>query len=198
MSRPVSLSLRMDWNRPQLLLTEQRWRRGVLESRCDGRCSIDGIGRMTDSVSITVEQLSSANPVAVYDVLMDVERWPEWMPTVSAASWEREGAPETGQGGIRRVRAGLTRSRDSVIGGMRPRHHAYTAALSAFSPLTDYRGDVRIEERPNGSLIIYTVTCTSRIPGLAKSVRKKLNSVYTRLAVALAQEAERVQSSKDR
>ena len=85
----------------------------------------------------------------------------------------------------------------------RQRHRRNAAAPSrvrrfafGFSPLKDYRGDVRIEERPNGSLIIWTVTCTSRIPGLAKSVRKKLDSVYTRLAAALAQEAERVQSSK--
>jgi hypothetical protein len=81
---------------------------------------------------------------------------------------------------------------------MRPNHHAYAAALAAYSPLKDYRGDVRIEDRPMGSLIIWTVTCTSRIPGLAKSVQKKLDSVYTRVAAALAQEAERAESSKDR
>jgi hypothetical protein len=146
---------------------------------------------MTDRVSITVEQIAIAKPAVVYDVLMDVERWPEWMPTVSTASWERQGAPDTGEGGVRRVRAGLTWSRDSVIGGTRPHHHAYSAALSAFSPLRDYLGDVRIEERPDGSVIIWTVTCTSRIPGLAKVIHKKLDSVYTRVAAALAQEAER-------
>jgi Polyketide cyclase / dehydrase and lipid transport len=142
-------------------------------------------------VSAHVEQVSSAKPAAVYDVLMDADRWPEWMPTVSAASWEKHGAPDTGVGGVRRVRAGFTVSHDRVIAGTRPHHHAYFAALSAFSPLKDYRGDVRIEDHPDGSLIIYTVTCTSRIPGLAKSIHKKLDSVYTRLAAALAQEAER-------
>jgi hypothetical protein len=34
---------------------------------------------------------------------MDVERWSDWMPTVSAASWEERGDPDTGLGGIRRV-----------------------------------------------------------------------------------------------
>ena len=147
---------------------------------------------MTGPLSCRVEQLTKAKPEAVYDVLMDVERWPQWMPTVSVASWERKGAPDSGQGGVRRVRAGLTVSHDLIIDGTRPHHHAYAASLAAYSPLKDYRGDVRIDECPNGSLIIWTVTCTSRLPGLAKSVRKKLDSVYTRLAAALAKEAERV------
>lgn len=55
----------------------------------------------------------------------------------------------------------------------------------------DYRGDVRIEERESGSLIIWRVTCTPLIPGLRRLFRSRLNSVYTRLAAALAKEAER-------
>jgi hypothetical protein len=64
--------------------------------------------------------------------------------------------------------------------------------------IKDYRGDVRIEESENGSLIIWTVKCTPRIPGLHGLFKSRLQSVYTRLAAALAQEAERVESSKDR
>ena len=55
-------------------------------------------GSMNGSLSCRVEQLSSAKPEAIYDSLMDVERWPEFMPTVSAASWERRGEPDTGEG----------------------------------------------------------------------------------------------------
>src|ERR1700761_8320284 len=51
-------------------------------------------GSMNGSLSCRVEQLSSAKPEAIYDVLMDVERWAEFMPTVSAAAWERGGEPE--------------------------------------------------------------------------------------------------------
>jgi hypothetical protein len=146
---------------------------------------------MTGSILCRVEQLSSAKPADVYDLLMDVERWSEWMPTVSAASWERQGAPDTGQGGIRRVRTGLRVTHDRVVDGTRPHHHAYAASLPRYWPLKDYRGDIRIEERPNGCLIIWTVTCKSRIPGLGKSIQLRLRSVYTRLAAALAREAER-------
>ena len=50
---------------------------------------------MTGTLSCRVEQLSSATPAEIYDRLMDVERWSDWMPTVSAASWERRGEPNT-------------------------------------------------------------------------------------------------------
>ena len=146
---------------------------------------------MANSVSCRVEKPSSAKPAAVYDVLMDVERWSDWIPTVSSASWERQGAPDTGQGGIRRVRTGLSVTRDLVTDGTRPHHHAYAASLPVYWPLKDYRGDVRIGESPNGSLIIWTVTCKPRIPGLGKAVSSRLGSVYLRLAAALAKEAER-------
>jgi Polyketide cyclase / dehydrase and lipid transport len=142
------------------------------------------------SVLCRVEQLSSAEPAALYDVLMDVERWSDRMPTVSAASWERQGAPDTGQGGVRRVRTGLSVTRDRVVDGARPHHHAYAASLPVYWPLKDYRGDIRIEERPTGSLIIWTVTCKSRIPGTRKATQSRLEAVYKRLAVALAREAE--------
>jgi hypothetical protein len=153
---------------------------------------------MSGSLSCRVERLSSAYPAVVYDVLMDVERWSDWMPTVSAASWERQGEPDSGRGGIRRVRTGISVTRDRVVGGMRPHHHAYAASLPRYWPLKDYRGDVRIEDRPNGSLIIWTVTCESRIPGLGKSLQSRLCAVYTRLAAALAQEAERAGASQKR
>ncbi len=153
---------------------------------------------MAESASVRVEQASSATSATVYDVLMDVDRWAQWMPTVSAASWEKHGAPDTGLGGIRRVGKGLNVTRDDVVAGTRPNHHAYAASTPRWMLIKDYRGDVRIEESENGSLIIWTVTCTPRIPGLSRAFKSRLQSVYTRLAAALAQEAERVESAKDR
>jgi hypothetical protein len=143
-------------------------------------------------VSCQVEQLSSAKPAAVYDVLMDIERWPNWMPTVSTTSWEQRGEPDTGVGGVRRVRSGITISRDVVVDGARPHHHSYTASLPRLWPMKDFRGDIRIEEHPNGSLIIWTVTCTSRIRRLERRLQSTVSSTYRRIAAALAEEAERL------
>lgn len=147
---------------------------------------------MTGSLSCRVEQLSSAKPAEVYDLLMDVERWSAWMPTVSAASWQRRGEPDTEKGGVRRMRFGLMVIRDRIVDGTRPHHQAYAASFPWYLPLKDYRGDIRIEKGPNGCRIIWTVTCSSRIPGLEKS----LKSSYTRLAAALAHEAEGVTRTK--
>ena len=85
-------------------------------------------GSMNGSLSCRVEQLSSAKPAAIYDLLMDVERWPDWMPNMSAASWERRGEPDTGRGGIRRMRIGLSVIRDTIVDGTRPHHQAYVAS----------------------------------------------------------------------
>jgi hypothetical protein len=57
--------------------------------------------------------------------------------------------------------------------------------------LKDYRGDIRIEEGPNGSRIVWTVTCVSRILP-KKSVKSRLEASYANLAAALAHEAEGV------
>ena len=122
---------------------------------------------------------------------MDFERWSDWMPTVSAASWERQGAPDTGVGGIRRVRIGLAVTHDRIVEGTRPHHHAYAVGLPWYAPLKDYRGDVRIEDRPSGCLIIWTATCASQIPVLEKAIQSRLQATYERIAAALAQEAER-------
>lgn len=148
---------------------------------------------MTGSLSCRVEQLSSAKPEAVYDQLMDVERWPDWMPNMSAASWELRGDPDTGKGGVRRMRIGRSVIRDTIVDGKRPHHHAYIASLPWYMLLKDYRGNIWIAEGPNGSRIIWTVTCAPRIPVLPKkAVKSRLEASYTRLAAALAHEAEGV------
>ncbi|WP_428342569.1 SRPBCC family protein [Mycobacterium sp.] len=144
---------------------------------------------MNGSVSCRVEQLTSAKPEAIYDVLMDVEHWSDFMPTVSAAQWEQRGEPDTAKGGVRRMRIGLSDIRDLIVDGTRPHHHAYAASLPWYMLLKDYRGDIRIEEAANGSRIVWTVTCVSRILP-EKSVQSALEASYARLAAALANEAE--------
>ncbi|WP_197520645.1 SRPBCC family protein [Mycobacterium sp. E2479] len=147
---------------------------------------------MTGSLCCRVEHESRATPAAIYDLLMNVERWPQFLPNVSAASWERRGEPDTERGGIRLMRIGHSVIRDTVVDGTRPHHHAYVASFPWYTPLKDYRGDIRIEDRPSGSLIIWTVTFQPRIPGLPKNLmRARITASYTRLAAGLAREAER-------
>lgn len=141
-------------------------------------------------MSCRVEHLSSAKPVAVYDLLMDVERWSDFLPTVSVASWERHGEPDTERGGVRQVRIGRSLIHDTIVDGTRPHHHAYVASLPWYMALKDYRGDIRIEDHPNGCRIVWTVTFKARIPGFEKFMRSRIGASYARLAEALAHEAE--------
>jgi hypothetical protein len=90
------------------------------------------------------------------------------------------------------MRFNLIVIRDRIVDGTRPDHQAYAASFPWYLPLKDYRGDIRIEEGPNGCRIIWTETCASRIPGLEKSMKPS----YTRLAAALAHEAEGVTRTK--
>ena len=97
---------------------------------------------MTRSFSYRIEQPSTATPVAVYDTLIDVERWPDWVPSLVAASWERRGAPDTGEGGIRRTRSRMLgvplTLREEILGGTRPHHHSYNLLSNALG-INNYR-----------------------------------------------------------
>ncbi|MCV7301784.1 SRPBCC family protein [Mycobacterium barrassiae] len=147
---------------------------------------------MPARVSIAVEQSTSATPVSVYGALMDLDRWPEFMPGISAASWEVSGEPDTAVGGIRRMRIGRGVTRDRILAGTKPHHHAYAAELPWYQAMLikDYRGDIRIEDRPDGSLIIWTASCTPRLPGI-RNLSHTLRQSYSELAAALVEEAER-------
>lgn len=151
---------------------------------------------MKGPISCQVDRLSSAKPAAIYDVLMDIEHWPDFLPTVNAASWERRGDPDTGTGGIRRMLIGRSVIRDTIVDGTRPHHHAYVASFPWYMPLKHYRGDIRIDDHPNGSLITWTVTFVPPIPAFRTSLESRISASYERLAEALAREAERAPRMK--
>lgn len=114
------------------------------------------------------------------------------MPSVSSASWERHGEPDTERGGVRRMRFGFVVVRDSIIEPTPPWHQAYVASFPWFWPLKDYHGDIRIVEDATGCRIVWSVTCASRIPGRPTGVvMSNLESTYAHLTAALARESER-------
>jgi Polyketide cyclase / dehydrase and lipid transport/Domain of unknown function (DUF222) len=148
--------------------------------------------RMARSFSYQIEQPSTATPIAVYDTLVDVDRWPEWVPSLIAASWERRGAPDTGEGGIRLTRSHMLGTlREEILRGTRPHVHSYKILGHALG-MNSYRALVQIDERPDGCLITWTGTLSSSIPGLGRLLQIVAHLNIKRLAAALAQEAQRV------
>lgn len=136
-----------------------------------------------------IAQTSAASPQQIYDVLLDVERWPDWMGGVRTAGWEKLGAPGTGVGGVRRFGGRGPSIREEILAGQSPGHHVY--AMLSGAPVKNYRGEVRIDDRSGGSLITWNVSFDSRIPVLGSLLRRIMKSTITKGASDLAAEAER-------
>ena len=136
-----------------------------------------------------IEQTSAASPLQVYDVIQDLERWPDWMKGIRKAGWEKRGAPGTGVGGVRRLGAPGLSIREEILAGTPPGHHSYT--MLSGMPVKNHRGDIRIEGRPGGSRITWYVSFDSRIPLLGGLLRRIIKSTITNGAAGLAAEAER-------
>ncbi|HEX7826400.1 MAG TPA: SRPBCC family protein [Mycobacterium sp.] len=141
------------------------------------------------NVRFRIAQSTAASPRQLYDVLLDVERWPEWMSGVRTAGWEKQGAPGTGVGGVRRFGGRRRSVREEIVDGQSPAHHAYTMLSGA--PVRNYRGDVPIDDRPGGSLITWDVSFDSRIPLFGKLLRRMLKLTIAKGALNLSTEAER-------
>jgi hypothetical protein len=114
------------------------------------------------------------------------------VPSLVAAPWERRGAPDTGEGGIRRTRSHMLGTlREEILPGTRPHVHSYKLLGHALG-INNYRAVVQIDERPDGCLITSTGTLSPLIPGLGRPLQVFARSHINRLAAALAREAQRV------
>ncbi|MGV0039425.1 SRPBCC family protein [Mycobacterium colombiense] len=138
--------------------------------------------------SIRFERACAAPPEVVYGLLIDVERWPDWLPGARSANWEETGSLGAHEGAIRRiVVSGLT-MREEVLVDDGPHHHAYRIVSGV--PVTDHRADVHIEEQVRGSLIVWRATFRSRIPFAGPLIWLMLRASMPRMATALARGAE--------
>jgi Polyketide cyclase / dehydrase and lipid transport len=149
---------------------------------------------MAKSCSFRVERPSGATPQAVYDTLVDVDHWTEWVPSLIEGSWERSGAPDSGVGGVRKTRSRLlgmmVELREEILDGSRPHLHSYNV-LSPPRAFNDYKATVVIEPRPDGCVIVWSGTFTCLVSGLGRLLQAAIRWHIGRLAAALAQAAER-------
>lgn len=138
--------------------------------------------------SIRFQRACAAPPEVVYDLLIDAERWPDWLSGARSAGWEDPGTSGTQQGGLRKVTVSGLTLREKILVDDGPHHHAYSI-LSGI-PVADHRADVHINERAGGSLIVWRATFRPRIPFTGPLIWLMLRASMPRMAAALAKGAE--------
>lgn len=137
---------------------------------------------------VRFERASAAPAEVVYDVLIDVERWPDWLSGARSASWEKSDISGTRVGAVRRIAVSGLTMREEILVDDRPHHHAYRI-LSGI-PVTDHRADVRIHGQAGGSRIDWRATFRSRIPFAGPLLWLLLRASMPRMAADLARAAE--------
>ncbi|WP_096289037.1 SRPBCC family protein [Mycobacterium ahvazicum] len=138
--------------------------------------------------SCRFERACAAPVHDVYDLLIDVARWPEWLPGVRAAGWEDPGPASSREGAIRRITVSGLVMRETILIANRPHHHAYTIVSGI--PVIDHRADVRISATPSGSRIVWEATFRSRIPFAGPLIWAMLRVSMPQMVTALARGAE--------
>jgi carbon monoxide dehydrogenase subunit G len=139
--------------------------------------------------SIRFERACTAPPEAVYDVLIDVERWPEWLSGARSAGWEKPDDSGTRVGAVRRIAVSGLTMREEILVDDGPHHHAYRIVSGI--PVTGHRADVHIHEQAGGSLIVWRATFRSRIALAGPVLWLLLRASMPRMAADLARAAER-------
>lgn len=146
------------------------------------------------SQAIDTGARSSAPREAVWEVIANARRWPEWAPCDRAAL-EQEGAEEPG--GVGAVRA-LTRrgvtTREVVTVFEPPERLCYE--LRSGLPLRGYKACVTLADADGGGTQIrWRSEFDPKLPGTGRALRRFLSAVLTDVAERAAREAERQAAS---
>lgn len=151
---------------------------------------IDGASLIDMGYRLSFERACAAPAQDVYDLLIDVERWPDWLTAARSALWEEPGNSSTRQGAIRQiVVSGLT-MREQILVADRPRHQAYTI-LSGI-PVTNHRADVYIHDSEAGSCIVWQATFEAKVPFTGPLIWLLLRASMPKMVSALAHGAEQL------
>lgn len=118
---------------------------------------------------MTVVRHIEATPQAVWDVLSDHEGMPKWTP-LRRVTLEPAGATErNGTGAIRVLRSvpGYV-IREEITRFEPPRLLGYS--VRAGLPTRDHHGEIAIAPDHGGSVVTWTISFTSAVPGMRRIV----------------------------
>ena len=141
--------------------------------------------RMVQRIEHTVT--TTADPAAVYALLLDGASWPSWSPIDSV---ELEGDGIDGHvGTVRVLRSGKVVGRDTIAELVPDRRFAYTHESSL--PVKDYRGEIDLQPADGGTSIRWVSTFRPKVPGTGPLVKRGLGKFIASMTEGLAQGAAR-------
>ena len=151
---------------------------------------------MYHMVHIAASATTTASAESVWALVADAAGYRNWTP-MDETSLERPGSVEPdGVGALRRFRTGRTVSREEVVAFEAPRHLGYV--LVSGLPLKDYRADVTISPRANGTSITWESRFRGKVPGTGRLYGAMLRVFLRRMVKGLAVAAEATEAERSR
>lgn len=153
-----------------------------------------GSAALTGRWSYAISARSSAPPEEVWPLLGEAHRWQDWS-FLTRSELIQAGQPVAdGVGARRRFTSHGIGSTEEVVVWDPPRHLAYSI-LKGF-PVRHYRADVVLEPDGSGTLINWSGTFDTKVPGTGPLLVLILRSMMSRFATAAARYAEQHRSHR--
>ena len=150
-----------------------------------------GSTRPTGRWSFEATARSSAPVDAVWPLIGEAGRWKEWSFLDRSDLVETGHPAPDGVGAVRRFTRYGIGSREEVVAWDPPHHLGYTV-VKGF-PVRRYRADVRCTPDGTGTLIRWSATFDTKIPGTGHLMMAVLKLVVTRFATAAARYGDQLQ-----
>jgi uncharacterized protein YndB with AHSA1/START domain len=144
------------------------------------------------SLNVEAERVAHATPEAVWDLVSDATRYPEWGPW-SAAGYQRPGdASPRGPGAVQWLKSSHRKylryatSIERIEAAEEPRRLAYTVIGGI--PVRNYHAEVTLTPVTDGTLIHWAATFDATLAG--RVVWRTLRYLYPQIVAGLATAAE--------
>jgi uncharacterized protein YndB with AHSA1/START domain len=134
---------------------------------------------------IDVHGTTTASPDRVWRLLGDSSTWTSWTP-VERFELERPGGAD-GLGEVRAFTTGRVTVREEIVERAPGRRLTY-ALLSGLA-LRDYRAEIDLTPRPDGTEIRWHTTFRAKVPGMGWIYRRALDRITRRFVDGLARAA---------
>jgi uncharacterized protein YndB with AHSA1/START domain len=136
---------------------------------------------------VEAEGVARAAPEAVWELVSDVGRYPQWGPWRASGYRSPGDQAADGTGAVRWLRYGRTTTVEQVLAAEKGRRLVYTVVKGI--PVRNYRAEVTLTPAGTGTHIRWSATWDRTLPG--RIVRRRLRSIYPDVVGRLIAAADR-------